>query len=424
MKSTRPHEDLVAAADTAAQSSPHYGATLAEWRLKPDRTWTDCPMTAAADLVRHGSDFATRSAVTVFASSGTAHSAKPAFFSPRDQGATVRRTTASLIACGARAGTVLVVAHGFGIWLIGSDFTAAGGELGLRVLPIGKGPGMTHTLLLLRQFGAEVIATSPSYALRLARQLSSGSPARHLGTRMLLLSGETVSAGLRESLRRAWGLEQVHSFYGSAELGHVGCDPGADGRIRLSPEFAYEVLVDSAPVPLAPGARGELVVTTLYHEGMPLVRYRTGDLVELTSVRQTGAGIELEAAILGRIAASVVFESGEKLWCWQLEDLLLGGDPRISDFRAEVDESSAENRQWFPVADRLTVYIATAGDVPLSADECDVVAARLRDVSLDMSAVGESVEFDVRWVPADKLAEHDRGGKPQRLVDRRGSRPG
>ncbi|MEV0037499.1 hypothetical protein [Streptomyces sp. NPDC050804] len=437
---SRPEHTLRAAAHRAAQASPHYRDLPAggngngsssgnasdvdgdcDGGADARASWADTPFTSAADLLRGGPRMAARTGVTAYASSGTGGSAKPAFFTARDRAATVRRTAAGLVACGVDPGDTLVVAHGFGIWLIGPDFTSAGEELGLRVVPVGKGPGIAHTLALLRELGADVIATSPGYAQRLAALVGPGNAAAALGTRMLLLSGETVSGRLRASMRRSWGLDAVHSFYGSAELGHLGCDPAADGSIALTSDLAYEVLTAHGPAALREGATGELVVTTLFQEGMPLVRYRTGDLVRLTRVGQEGPVIPLEVRVLGRIAESAVLESGEKLWAWQVEEAVVGAEG-ITDFRAYVDEVPME-RQWFTTGDRLSVRVATEHDRPLTPEAVRRLIAGLREMSLDMSAAVGSVEIELEWCAYDDLVADDGPGKPRRLVDRRDGFP-
>ncbi|MFE1959284.1 phenylacetate--CoA ligase family protein [Streptomyces sp. NPDC059479] len=436
---SRPEHTLRAAAHRAARTSPYYrdlptghGGSDCDSGGGSDSegdgddharagAWADIPFTSAADLLRGGSRMAARTGVTAYASSGTGGSAKPAFFTARDRAATVRRTAAGLVACGVDPDDTLVVAHGFGIWLIGPDFTSAGEELGLRVVPVGKGPGIAHTLALLRELGADVIATSPGYAQRLAALVGPGDTATALGTRMLLLSGETVSGRLRASMREAWGLDAVHSFYGSAELGHLGCDPAADGSIALTSDLAYEVLTANGPAELREGATGELVVTTLFQEGMPLVRYRTGDLVRLTRVGPQGPVVALEAQVLGRIAESAVLESGEKLWAWQVEEALVGTEG-ITDFRAYVDEVPMD-RQWFDTGDRLSVRVATRGDRPLTCEAVRRLVAALREMSLDMSAAVGSVEIELAWCVYDDLVAEDGPGKPRRLVDRRDGFP-
>ncbi|MGW1061829.1 phenylacetate--CoA ligase family protein [Micromonospora rubida] len=414
MRATRPAHVLLAAAARAAGASPYYRRVLST----PPADWASVPCTLPRDLMRDGPRFAATPAVTVYASSGTSGRAKPAFFTARDRAGTVRRTIQSLIGSGVTGSDTLVVAHGFGIWLIGSDFSSAGEELGLRVLPIGKGPSVVQSAQLMREYGATVIATSPSYARRLAVNSGSrpGDLGVELGVRMLLLSGEAISEVSRRDLGRAWGVEEIRTYYGTAEFGHLGCDVRGDTCVRLSDDFGYEILVDGEPADLRPGVRGELVVTTLFQEGMPLVRYRTGDLVEVGAVAELAGLISLDARVLGRLESSVVLESGEKLSLWQLEEVLLG-QAGIVDFRAELNEVEAD-RQWFTIADQLTIRCATAGPRPPDSEMDDVVLA-LRELSLDISAAGESLRFVVEWVTPEELIAHDGEGKPRRLVDRR-----
>jgi phenylacetate-CoA ligase len=414
-----------AALRLAADASPYYRnlSDIADGE-PAEAGWRAIPFTTSSDVLE--SRAALRSSfrpLTTYASSGTTQKAKLAYFTPADHLATVRRTVVSLVACGARPTDTIVVAHGFGIWLIGSDFAAAGEQLGLDVLPVGKGPGLRHTLDLIEAAGADIVATSPAFAHRLASAVGNPAGEPVFGTRLLVLSGEVVTRAMSRQLSGLWGVEAVHSFYGSAELGHLGCDPDADGAIDISPDFCAEILDDAGtPLELRAGQRGEFALTTLYQQGMPLVRYRTGDQVELVSVAEAGEHLRISLRVLGRIEESVALEAGEKLWAWQLERALLE-DEAVAEFQAVVEDGPSLG-QWLPSHDLVTIRVTTVDDLPLDRDRLQRMREVLQSLSLDISAVaGATVDFDLAWVPAATLRDPQAEGKLRRLEDRRPHAP-
>lgn len=379
--------------------------------------WETVPFTTSTDLLEHRADFRGTLPVSVYASSGTSSRAKTAYFSTGDHAATIGRTIASLVASGVRPTDTLVVAHGFGIWLIGADFARAGETLGLTVLPIGKGPGLVHTLDLIDEVGCDVLATSPSYAYRLLNAGLGEVPSRR--PRLILLSGEAVTPVLRRFLVEASGADRVHSFYGSAEMGHLGVDPRGDGVIDVHLDFACELIDgDERLVTLEPEAIGELVLTTLFHRGMPLVRYRTGDLVRVADIAAAGDRARLSVEVLGRLEESVALEAGEKLWAWQIDHVVMA-HPAITDFQAIVREVPVAS-QWLSTRDEVVVRVATRNDMPVTDADIAQLENALRSASIDISAVaGATADFRVEWMRGEELRDAATEGKRLRLVDQR-----
>ncbi|MBD1379819.1 phenylacetate--CoA ligase family protein [Metabacillus arenae] len=157
---------------------------------------------------------------------------------------------------------------------------------GTMVLSLGKGGYMApidKSLELMKEFQATVLTTTPSYAALLAEEgekfgIKIGEDIR---LKKIWLTGEGCSSPFRERLEKWWGCE-VSFFYGSTECGVVGVECSKHKGYHVMEGHVKVEIVDPVSEEVLPyGRTGEIVVTTLLREGMPMVRYRTGDLGNL-----------------------------------------------------------------------------------------------------------------------------------------------
>jgi len=144
----------------------------------------------------------------------------------------------------------------------------------------GRGLTLRHVRHTLPSLAPTQLVTHPTYALYLARLLEEEGTT--LPVERLFLWGETGPSVpiVRATLAEAWGNATIRDVYAMEELGVLAmeCDAG-NGLHAFEDRFFYEVVDPTTGEVLGPGKSGELVVSTLHAEGMPLLRYRTGDLV-------------------------------------------------------------------------------------------------------------------------------------------------
>ncbi len=157
---------------------------------------------------------------------------------------------------------------------------------GTVVLSLGKGGYMApidKSLELMKEFQATILTTTPSYAALLAAEsekfgIKIGEDIR---LKKIWLTGEGCSSTFRERLEKSWGCE-VSFFYGSTECGVVGVECSNHRGYHIMEGHVKVEIVDPVSEEVLPyGRTGEIVVTTLLREGMPMLRYRTGDLGNL-----------------------------------------------------------------------------------------------------------------------------------------------
>jgi phenylacetate-CoA ligase len=163
---------------------------------------------------------------------------------------------------------------------------------------------------IFERFGPRCLFTAPGLALQLMRALKRreafGSSAARI--ERLMLMGEVVTPSLRAMLAREWRADALDASYGSTETGTIAatCE---DGSLHvLAHAFMAEVvLADGTPQPLVPGVRGDLVVTTLNAYARPLLRYETGDSVEVGDGCACGGPLQT-ITVLGRAAEALTVD--------------------------------------------------------------------------------------------------------------------
>jgi len=223
--------------------------------------------------------------VRVHASSGTHGRATVVGYTAGDLENWTELMARCMTMAGVRPGMLIHNANGYGLFTGGLGFHQGGERLGATVVPV-SGSFTTRQATLLRDFQAEVLVATPSYALVIAQAvLDAGAEISELALELALLGGEPWTEQMRREIEQALGLRAVN-FYGLSEM----CGPGVAAECLVEPglhvqedHFLVEVINPDDGTPVAPGTEGELVFTTLTKEAMPLIRYRTGDIGTVVS---------------------------------------------------------------------------------------------------------------------------------------------
>jgi phenylacetate-CoA ligase len=198
----------------------------------------------------------------------------------------------SLAAAGVTARDVVQVSAGFGLFTGGFGFHYGAEALGAMVLPVGGGRTLLQ-LQLMRDLGATVLAAIATYPLRLievARQ--EGFDFGKTRLRVAVLGSETWSDELRGRIEAAMGI-RTHDIIGMTETGGPGMGVDCEARAGIhvwDDHYLVEIVDPASGTPRADGEAGELVVTTLTRQGLPLVRYRTHDLTRIRSRERCACG--------------------------------------------------------------------------------------------------------------------------------------
>jgi phenylacetate-CoA ligase len=193
---------------------------------------------------------------------------------------------ARTLACaGARPGDIVHNAYGYGLFTGGLGFHYGAERLGCTVVPISGG-GTERQVTLMTNFGAHVLCATPSYALNIAEVATEmGVDVAPLPLRLGTFGAEPWSEPMRRDLERTLGIKAV-DVYGLSEILGPGvaaeCGVAQNGLHGWEDHFLFEVIDPKTLAPLPLGEAGELVITTLTKEALPMIRYRTRDITRLT----------------------------------------------------------------------------------------------------------------------------------------------
>ncbi len=227
---------------------------------------------------------------------------------------------------------------------------------GAAAIRVGVQPARRH-LDLLRTLRPEGMVAVPSMMVALARLArENGEDPRQYAPAKLMLIGDAVRGAdlalnaTGRLIEEAWGAE-ICSTYGLTEAGGAFHECPAHKGLHAHPDILLAEVVDEGGRPLAPGKTGELVVTTLMTEGMPLIRYRTGDVTFIVPGEcPCGRGGARIGPILGRKAHRLKVK-GTTIYPKTIEEALVG----VEGVRNFIIEA----RDGEDGTDRLLVRIGT-----------------------------------------------------------------
>lgn len=186
-------------------------------------------------------------------------------------------------AAGVGSNDIAQVAFGYGLFTGGFGLHYGLERVGAAVIPASAGNTERH-VMLLSDFGSTALICTPSYAIHLAEAVHAAGKRDRLRLRWGLFGAESWTNGMRDEIENKLGLIATDN-YGLSEI--IG--PGVSGEcverkegLHISEDhFLVEIVDPETLQPLPYGARGELVITTLTKEALPLLRYRTRDITRL-----------------------------------------------------------------------------------------------------------------------------------------------
>jgi phenylacetate-CoA ligase len=282
--------------------------------------------------------------VRVHASSGTHGKPTVVGYTAADLDTWTELMARCMTMAGVRPGMLIHNANGYGLFTGGLGFHQGGERIGATVVPVSGG-FTARQALLLSDLGAQVLVSTPSYALAIAQAVvDAGRDPASLGLELGLFGGEPWTEEMRGEIEHALGLRAVN-FYGLSEM----CGPGVAAECLVArsglhvqeDHFLLEVIDPGAGHPVPAGAEGELVLTTLTKEALPLIRYRTGDLVSVTEQPcPCGRTMARLTALRGR-RDDMLIVRGVNVHPSHVEQLLLSVDGAAPHYRLIVDRAGS-----------------------------------------------------------------------------------
>jgi len=267
----------------------------------------------------------------------------------------------SLACAGVRPGDIVHNAYGYGLFTGGLGTHYGAERLRCTVIPVSGG-GTERQVTLIQDLGAHVLCATPSYALNIAEVAESmGVDLRQSNLRVGAFGAEPWSEAMRSSLEEKLGLRAV-DIYGLSEILGPGvaseCYAMQSGLHGWEDHFLLEVVDPETLQPVRMGEVGELVITTLTKEAMPIIRYRTRDITRLSdepcACGRTHARI---MRVAGRTDDMLIIR-GVNVYPTQVEAVLVGLPGLAPHYQIVLTREGS--------LDSMTVEVELAPDTALS----------------------------------------------------------
>ncbi len=241
--------------------------------------------------------------VRIHASSGTTGKPTVVGYTRRDIDTWTELMARSFVAAGAHKGDVIHNAYGYGLFTGGLGAHYGAERLGASVIPMSGG-NTKKQLMIMQDFGSTVLTCTPSYSLFLAEVAAEeGIDIRSLKLKVGILGAEPWSEKMRQEIEAKLNIKAI-DIYGLSEILGPGvgieCIEAQNGLHIWEDHFIPEIINPGTGEVLPAGEKGELVITTITKEGIPLIRYRTRDITRLIK----------EPCICGRTHARIERLSG------------------------------------------------------------------------------------------------------------------
>ncbi len=227
-----------------------------------------------------------KNVVRMHSSSGTTGNPTVIFHTKDDIANWANISARSMYMAGARNTDIFQNTMGYGLFSGGLGFHYGGERLGMLTIPIGPG-NSKRQLWFMQHFKTTVVHILPSYALRLSGTIKELGidVKKDLNLKIFFIGAEPHSEAMRKKIEELYDVKAFNS-YGLSEISGPGIAfecPYQDG-LHIWEDYVYPEIVDSKTFePLPDGQEGELVLTTLQRQAMPLMRYRTKDLTKIIS---------------------------------------------------------------------------------------------------------------------------------------------
>lgn len=339
----------------------------------------------------------------IHASSGTTGRPTVVGYTARDLDTWATVVARSIRAGGGRPGDILHNAYGYGLFTGGMGAHAGAEKLGCTVVPVSG--GMTERQVqLITDFGPRIIMVTPSYMLNIADEMErQGIDPRSSSLQIGIFGAEPWTNEMRVAMEERFDMHAV-DIYGLSELIGPGvaseCVETKDGLHVWEDHFYPEIIDPMTGEVLPDGEVGELVLTSLTKDAMPIIRYRTRDLTRL--LPGTMRPMRRIEKITGRTDDMIILR-GVNLFPTQIEELVLGMPALSPHFQCV--------RRRVGNMDTLTVRVERNEH----ASHEDARAAGLELRALVKRIIGVSVDAEV----VEPGGTERSVGKIKRIVDER-----
>ncbi len=341
-------------------------------------------------------------------SSGTTGKPTVVGYTERDLENWTASLARGLVSCGLGRGDVIQVSYGYGLFTGGLGLHYGAERVGATVLPTSVG-NTERQIELMQDLQATAIACTPSYLLHMGEVAEKMGVSIKDDTRLKvgILGAEPWSEQMRQRIQDWLGI-RAYDIYGTSELsGPMFCECSEQKGFHVWGDLAYvEILDPDTLEPLPAGERGEMVITMLQKEALPMVRYRIGDISAIDdSVCACGRTHPRVQRITGRVDDMLIIR-GINVFPSQIEYALMSIPEVGQHFQIIVDRKGALDEMLVQVEVKREAFSDKITDLMSIRKK---VEHKLRNIL--------NVAVNVELVEPGSLPRFE--GKAKRVIDRR-----
>jgi len=396
---------------------PFYKNRFDEQGIKPEdiKTLEDLsklPFTAKTDLRDHYPfglcAVPLSQVVRIHASSGTTGKPITGPYTANDLEQWTECMARTLYAAGVRSHDICQNAYGMGLFTGGLGIHQGATRIGAAVIPISSGQ-TERQIMILQDFGVTVLCCTPTYALNIAERAEEmGVKIRDLPLRIGCFGAEPWTVEMRKEIEQRLGIKAMET-YGLTEFGGPGTsfDCIEQNGLHINEDHFIPEIVDPVTGEVLPlGTKGELVLTAIQREAMPMIRYRTRDITTLRRVRcECGRTFIKMDKVYGR-SDDMLIISGVNVFPSQIESLLLDIPEIEPQYVIIIRKKGYLDQLHVDVEAKKETY--EGGPQRIAAVE-KKVEAKIRGI------IGLGVR--IRLVPPKAITRSE--GKAKRVIDER-----
>lgn len=347
--------------------------------------------------------------VRIHASSGTTGKPTVVGYTQKDIDTWSELMARSFVAAGAHKGDIIHNAYGYGLFTGGLGAHYGAEKLGASVIPISGG-NTSRQLLIMQDFGSTVLTCTPSYSLFMAEEAkAAGIDFKDLKLKVGIFGAEPWSEAMRGEIEAKLNLDAI-DIYGLSEIMGPGvaieCIEEKHGLHIWEDHFLPEIINPETGLPVEEGEKGELVITTITKQGIPLIRYRTRDITSISYAPCACGRSHARIARMSGRSDDMLIIRGVNVFPSQIESILVrieGVEPHyilIVDREGNLD----------------TLEVQVEVDEALFSDEIKVLQSLSRRIEKEIKDM-LGVTCRVRLVEPKTIQRSE--GKAKRVIDNR-----
>ncbi|HXV22447.1 MAG TPA: phenylacetate--CoA ligase [Desulfuromonadales bacterium] len=347
--------------------------------------------------------------VRIHASSGTTGKPTVVGYTQRDIEMWAELMARSFVAAGAHRGDIIHNAYGYGLFTGGLGAHYGAEKLGASVIPMSGG-NTKKQIMIMQDFGSTILTCTPSYSLYLAEAAAEeGIDMSELKLRIGIFGAEPWTEEIRAEIESKLNIKAI-DIYGLSEILGPGvaieCVEAQKGLHIWEDHFIPEIIDPATGEVLPPGEQGELVITTITKEGIPMIRYRTRDITRLISEPCICGRTHVRLARMSGRSDDMLIIRGVNVFPSQIESVLMTVEGVEPHYQLIVDRE--ENLDTLEV--QVEVNEKTFSDeIKVLQDLSSRIRKEIKDIL--------GITCKVRLVEPKSITRSE--GKAKRVIDKR-----